>query len=65
MVDAYDRGALRPVCAACNRPADEGSCPTCRGYRTGPPEGGGPSGSVLLAVAAGLLALWVVLLLVG
>ena len=61
-METHDRGRLRPVCAGCNRPADLGSCPTCRGYRPDPPEGGGPT-ALLLAVGAVLLTLWIALLL--
>lgn len=62
MVEAFGARRLRPVCASCGSPADEGRCATCRGWRPGPPDGGGPSGSALLLAAAALLVLWVALL---
>ena len=55
----------RPVCAACNGPADEGRCPTCRQWRGRPPQGPGPSGDVLLAIAALLILVWVALLVIA
>lgn len=58
-------GHPRPVCAGCSNPADEGRCPTCRGWRTGPPQGPGPSGDTLLVIAAVLLLAWIVLLAVA
>jgi hypothetical protein len=55
----------RPVCAACNNPADEGRCPTCRRWRSRPPQGPGPSGDALLVIAAVLLLAWIVLLAIA